>query len=196
MKSKKLVKSIKSSESTISVILGILVVVVVGILLFKYFRNYALTSRENRQREENIEITGEVGEEEKPLMPVPAKYMVVAGDSLWKISEKYYGSGYNWVDIQKENNIIQPNKILISQELTIPDVPVKSALVSNPQITQAEATEKPITQDKYTVVKGDNLWKICVRAYQDGYKWPEIAKANRLANPDLIHPGNVLVIPQ
>lgn len=192
MKLKTLVKIIKSAESTISVILGILVVVVVGILLFKYFRNYALTSRESREKEENIEFPEEVeGEEEKPLMTVPAKYMVVTGDSLWKISEKYYGSGYNWVDIQKENKIIQPDKILIGHELTIPDVPVRQALVSKPQIT-----EKPIAQEKYTVVKGDNLWKISVRAYQDGYKWLAIAKANRLVNPGLIHPGNVLVIPR
>lgn len=197
MKLKTLVKIIKSAESTISVFLGILVVVVVGVLLFKYFRNYALTSRESRETEENIEFPEEVkGEEGKPLMTVPAKYMVVTGDSLWKISEKYYGSGYNWVDIQKENKIIQPDKILIGQELTIPDVPVRQALVSKPQITQPKDTEKSITQDKYTVVKGDNLWKISVRAYQDGYKWPEIAKANRLVNPGLIHPGNVLIIPR
>lgn len=197
MKLKTLVKIIKSAESTISVILGILVVVVVGILLFKYFRNYALTSRESREKEENIEFPEEVeGEEGKPLITVPAKYMVVTGDSLWKISEKYYGSGYNWVDIQKENKIIQPDKILIGQELTIPDVPVRQALVSKSQIIQPKVTEKPITQDKYTVVKEDNLWKISVRAYQDGYKWPEIAKANRLVNPGLIHPGNVLIIPR
>jgi nucleoid-associated protein YgaU len=40
------------------------------------------------------------------------------------------------------------------------------------------------------------LWTIAVRAYGDGYKWTEIAKANKLVNPNLIHPGNVFVLPR
>jgi nucleoid-associated protein YgaU len=48
----------------------------------------------------------------------------------------------------------------------------------------------------YTVVKGDSLWSIAVKAYGDGYKWVSIAKANKLDNPNVIHAGNVLVIPK
>lgn len=47
----------------------------------------------------------------------------------------------------------------------------------------------------YTVVSGDTLWAIAEKFYGDGNKYPEIAAASGVANPDLIHPGQVLTIP-
>lgn len=54
----------------------------------------------------------------------------------------------------------------------------------------------PITTSSYTVVAGDCLWTIAERAYGNPYRWTEIAKANNLSNPDLIHPGNIFSIPR
>ena len=50
----------------------------------------------------------------------------------------------------------------------------------------------------YTVVAGDSLSKIAKREYGDASKWPRIFEANRdkIQNPDLIHPGQVLNLPQ
>ena len=50
----------------------------------------------------------------------------------------------------------------------------------------------------YTVVAGDSLSKIAKREYGDAAKWPRIFEANRekIQNPDLIHPGQVLNLPQ
>jgi nucleoid-associated protein YgaU len=50
----------------------------------------------------------------------------------------------------------------------------------------------------YTVVAGDSLSKIAQRQYGDASKWHRIFEANRdkIQNPDLIHPGQVLNIPQ
>jgi len=47
----------------------------------------------------------------------------------------------------------------------------------------------------YTVVSGDTLWAIAERFYGDGSKYQQIADASGIANPDLIHPGQVLTIP-
>ena len=47
----------------------------------------------------------------------------------------------------------------------------------------------------YTVVSGDTLWAIAERFYGDGSKYQQIASASGIANPDLIHPGQVLTIP-
>ena len=49
----------------------------------------------------------------------------------------------------------------------------------------------------YTVVAGDSLSKIAKREYGDAGKWPVIFEANRdkIKNPDLIHPGQVLTLP-
>ena len=49
----------------------------------------------------------------------------------------------------------------------------------------------------YTVVAGDSLSKIAKRVYGDSSKWHAIFDANRdkIKNPDLIHPGEVLTLP-
>lgn len=47
----------------------------------------------------------------------------------------------------------------------------------------------------YTVVAGDTLWAIAERFYGDGGKAQAIAEASGVADPDLIHPGQVLTIP-
>lgn len=50
----------------------------------------------------------------------------------------------------------------------------------------------------YTVVKGDSLSKIAKREYGNANAWRRIFDANRdqIKDPDLIHPGQVLRIPQ
>jgi nucleoid-associated protein YgaU len=49
----------------------------------------------------------------------------------------------------------------------------------------------------YTVQSGDSLSKIAKRVYGDANKWHTIFDANRdkINNPDLIHPGQVLTLP-
>ncbi len=47
----------------------------------------------------------------------------------------------------------------------------------------------------YIVKAGDSLWYISEEIYESGYNWPDIAKANKLANPDYIEIGQKLVIP-
>ena len=48
---------------------------------------------------------------------------------------------------------------------------------------------------QYRVKSGDYLWKIAEHFYQSGYNWVDIARANKLANPDLLEIGMVLTIP-
>lgn len=187
-----IIKKIRSSESVISMVLGILVVVVVGTLLFKYFRSVTTKlTREGKQvaPESQLNLEEKAGKEGEKT-PLPAKYTVQKGDNLWKISTKFYGDGFNWVDISKENQMKNPNQLEEGKKLVIPNVPVRKP------VTTIKEDAQTISVSSYTVVKGDTLWKISVRAYQDGYKWPEIAKANNLSNPSLIHPGNVLTIPR
>lgn len=183
-----IIKKVKSSESAISMVLGILVVVAVGVLLFRYFRNMPPRTKSILESEKAAESQEAAQKEGKT--PLPTKYTVQKGDNLWKISTKFYGDGFNWVDISKENQMKNPNVLEAGKELIIPDVPVRKP------VTTVKEDAQTINGSSYTVVKGDTLWKISVRAYQDGYKWPQIAKTNRLVNPSLIHPGNVLTIPR
>jgi nucleoid-associated protein YgaU len=49
----------------------------------------------------------------------------------------------------------------------------------------------------YVVVSGDSLSKISKQYYGDANQWRKIYEANRdqIKNPDLIHPGQKLIIP-
>ena len=56
----------------------------------------------------------------------------------------------------------------------------------------------PSTSSRTVTVKaGDNLSKIAKQELGDANKWRAIYEANRdkISNPDLIHPGQVLTIP-
>lgn len=48
------------------------------------------------------------------------KYTVKAGDNLSKISQQFYGDAKKYMTIAKANDIEDPNKIKVGQELLIP----------------------------------------------------------------------------
>lgn len=51
---------------------------------------------------------------------VGCSYIVVAGDTLWGISKRFYGSGSLYPIIVEANNIKNPNLIYPEQKLIIP----------------------------------------------------------------------------
>lgn len=123
-------------------------------------------------------------------------YVVEEGDNLWIIAEKVYGSGYNWVDIARANNLSNPSDIHVGNELLTPEVALKEATVQTDDEHLSRSFQPKIVGNTYKVVPGDNLWGIALRAYGDGYQWTKIAKANNLSDPNYIHTGNVLKIPR
>lgn len=55
-----------------------------------------------------------------------------------------------------------------------------------------------VSPKSYVVIRGDSLWKIAKEFYGDGSQWTKIYNANKSVigkNPDLIKPGQKLVIP-
>ena len=62
-------------------------------------------------------------------------------------------------------------------------------VASSPKASSAKRT--------YTVKRGDCLWNIAKRFYGNGAKYTRIydANTNKIANPNLIYPGQVFVIP-
>lgn len=187
------------SENFLSLGLGILVVVVIGALIFNYVTNRPGQSSERAASTEEQKVSGQ---DQKTEVSLPTKHIVAEGEDLWKISEKYYKTGYNWTDIAKENNLANPDVLLAGTELVIPNVEPKilaastEAVIKEAPVTGENTNSTAINGEAYTVAGGDNLWKIAVRAYGDGFKWVEIAKANNLANPDMIFSGNDLKIPR
>lgn len=205
------------SKSYTSLAYGVLTVLVLFLLIYagiKIFSHKAPSIDDN-------------GANTKNTMAVNngRQYIVKPGDNLWSISEKEYGTGYNWQLIAKANNLDNPGEIEKGQKLTIPPAPsaspssvattkptaaptkVVQKTTPTPSSTPVSSTSKmsavvngeqkgAIKGKKYTVQKGDYLWEIAQRTYGDPYRWVDIAKANNLVNPDLIFSGNVLTLPR
>ncbi len=175
---KKLLKTIKLNEENISMVLGALVIVIVGVLIVNYFKD---------------KNSGVITDSSTQATMSQNEHIVTQGESLWSVAEDSYGSGYNWVDLKSANNLTS-DSLEIGQKLIIPnDVEAKTPTVT----AKAEVTDlTSITADTYTVSEGDCLWDIAVRAYGDGFVWTEIARVNNLDNPNIIHTGNILILPR
>ena len=52
--------------------------------------------------------------------------------------------------------------------------------------------KKEVVDDIYVVKKGDTLWSIALRYYNDGEKYRIIAQNNDIKNPNLIYPGQII----
>ena len=55
-----------------------------------------------------------------PPPPAPRTYTVVSGDTLWAISERFYGDGSRYQQIADASGISNPDLIHPGQVLTIP----------------------------------------------------------------------------
>jgi nucleoid-associated protein YgaU len=64
-------------------------------------------------------------------------------------------------------------------------------------VSGGHSSTAPAESQTYTVKSGDSLSKIAKHLYGDANSWHRIFDANRdkIKNPDLIHPGQVLTIP-
>lgn len=171
---KEFLKTLRINEQKISMILGVVVVMTVGILIYNYF------SSVNRQPTDAQSVTQE--------QTSVKTHKVVQGESLWKISLKYYNDGYKWVEIAKLNNLDSPDLIEAGQILNLLEI----------EELKSPETVNEIGDLEYLVVQGDSLWTIAVRAYADGYQWAKIWEANKtqIANANVIEPGTKLSLPR
>lgn len=114
--------------------------------------------------------------------PVPTRpYVVQPGDTLAKIAAQF---NTTVEDIVKLNNIDNPNLIFTGQLLLIPLEPIPTPSPS--------PTPEPIPTITYTVQPGDTLYKI---AQKFGTSVDTLSKLNSIKDPDLIYPGQTLLIP-
>ena len=67
-----------------------------------------------------------------------------------------------------------------------------------PDFSNVKAGSSSTATKVYVVVAGDSLSKIAKRFYGNANQWKRIFEANRdiLDNPDLIRPGQELIIPE
>lgn len=165
-----------SMRELVSIGLGLFIVIIFGVLFFNFINH-----RKNRLSVPGIDT---YNDQVESTPETATQHIVVEGDTLWSIADKYYHSGNQWISIASANALSDPDNLAPGQKLYLPKI---SDTKIDPQ--------KTIDTNSYMVQQGDNLWSIAVRAYGDGYKWPQIAEKNLIRYPDMIYPGQLLTLP-
>ncbi|HDZ1140677.1 TPA: LysM peptidoglycan-binding domain-containing protein [Klebsiella pneumoniae] len=130
-------------------------------------KNILLTRNFSQFSAKTLAETPKVPREKSALKPID--YIVMPGDSLSKIAERYKTSTD---EIAKNNNIKDVSKIFPGQHLTIYGAKTNSPLI-------------------YIVVPGDTLAKI---AAQYGVTVDELARWNNIVDLNKIYPGQSILI--
>jgi len=118
------------------------------------------------QTSEVREEKAETVSQEKPLI-----HIVRQGDTLWQLALEYYHDGTKWTKIQEANA-----RILGQSKVLLPGTKLKI-----PPLEKKTAAKKERSSDRYvyyTVKKGDRIWDIAKRLYDDPDMWLEILAAN------------------
>lgn len=131
-------------------------------------------------------------------------YTVMAGDNLWKISAKFYGTGAFWNKIYEENAVVisSPDRIAVGQKIRIPLTGINRSAADSGNVGKptAEGMNHEDNSEKriYRVVLGDSLWDISKKVYGSGWFWEKIYQANRnvISVPSRLYVGQELVIPE
>ena len=128
-------------------------------------------------------------------------YTVRRADTLSSIATRL-GIAGGYSAIAQLNNLANPSLILVGQVLRLPEAaaqaepaPAQSAATAPAAQPETPPAEPERPRDRtYTVRGGDNLTRIATQFHVEGGA-QALAALNNIADPSLIHPGQVLRIP-
>ncbi|MBN1430875.1 MAG: LysM peptidoglycan-binding domain-containing protein [Anaerolineae bacterium] len=119
-----------------------------------------------------------------------SSYTVARGDTLSQIAQRF---GTTVATLAQLNGLSNIDLLFVGQILVIPSQggqPAATAAVPTAAPTSQGGAVETVT---YTVQQGDTLGRIALRF---GTTYQAIALLNNLTNPDIIYPGQVLIIKQ
>lgn len=206
--------------------MGFLVIVVVGLLVVNYFRNIdtgeTLPGTTTQQTENTSPKTYTVKKGDSLWSIALGQYGsgynwvdIRDANNLTNPNDISVGQELTIPDVASREAGTQIAEATAKPEVTAEPTVEAVATESPTPTATVKPTESPVATPKtatavsdqegtihatagstYVVVHGDNLWNIAVAAYGNGFRWKDIADANHLANPRIIHAGNHLTIPQ
>lgn len=127
---------------------------------------------------------------------------VVTGVSLDEVQKFVDDKQNDEPQRTEENNLANDKKDMShSNEELKNSIPVKDAVAARGNklilVETKQAASQSLSVRKqvvHVVVKGDTLWHIAKRYIKDPFKYPELARLSKIKNPDLIYPGNKVII--
>ena len=153
-----------------------------------------------------VTASGGTGSEASPARPAQessgrtVRYTVQAGDTLWSISERFYGTGFEYKRLLRAN---AGHSMSDSSRFTRTGVIQPGWTLTVP--LPSKAIEVVEGRTYYVVEDEDTLRGVAARLLGDEAAWQQIFEANRqtarladgrtLTEPDLIWPGLRLLIP-
>ncbi|MEE2681239.1 MAG: LysM peptidoglycan-binding domain-containing protein [Planctomycetota bacterium] len=138
----------------------------------------------------------------RPSSDTGTTYRVASGDTLSSIAKQWFGAESDWPRIVAANPGLEPDRLRIGQELTLP------ARTAAPPTTGRRGSEpasggvvaaRPSPGTRYQVRSGDSLSRIAQEAYGSARYWDLIYQANRSligSDPADLSLDMVLVIPK
>ena len=186
----------KIRENYLSIALGLLVLLVAVSIVFR--ANDTMLTKKSK----------EVAEEaQKAAQLAGREYVVKKGESVSSIARDQLGSLDQTQAIVDANKLENPERIEVGQKLILPDVEngesetdEQVAGTNEGDLNGAGVTTTApggkITGDTYTVQKGDTLFNIAIRAYNNGNMMYTIMRANGLRSVNYIEAGWTLKLPR
>ncbi|GEM_PF-1299523 len=83
----------------------------------------------------------------------------------------------------------------IVEETTTTTEEIVTTTTVAPKLDENITGIKKLEGKKHYIRRGDNLWNICKKYYNDPWYYPSLAKENSIKNPRLILAGRSLIIP-
>lgn len=169
-------------------------------------------NKEAGKRVSDVKINGEALDLNQTYKVATNDFMAVGGDGYEMLKEGNlvvelqgldeilieYVKGLDTIpaEVQSRMTVVQKaaEEELVVEEPVIEEPIIEEPIIEEPVIQQPEV-ELPKVESKtetYVVSSGDALWKIAKRF---GTTWQKIAEANNLKNPNLIYPGQKILVP-
>ncbi|HEX9794765.1 MAG TPA: LysM peptidoglycan-binding domain-containing protein [Planctomycetota bacterium] len=137
--------------------------------------------------------------------PPMRKYAVTSGDSMGRISQRFYGTARHAQMLADVNGIQDPSLVRVGQVLRVPyldgETPDPAPGADRARIREEAAPLRELPQRhpgarRYTVASGDSLSEIAARFYGTPKHWRALARENGLGADGAVRVGQVLVLPE
>lgn len=94
------------------------------------------------------------------------------------------------------NDVYVTLSLMPYRRLQVASAPSNTPTPAPPKGAARTGDAPSVTQQSYTIKRGDTLWGICRRFYGEGKLAYPLAKLNQIKNADLIYDGDTIKIPE